>query len=666
MGALEAFVEVEVGDGAAVVREHAIAALEPEPDLLVSQWAEAHRVLTSKTSSEPGEWRNGRTPYLVEIMDCLSPAHPAEEVWFMKGTQVGATECGNNWLGFVIHQAPAPMMAIQPTLNMAKRFSRHRLSSMIEAMTVLRERVAEKRSRDNANSTLMKDFPGGVLVVAGANSAADLRSMPCKYIFADEVDAYPHDVDGEGDPLTLAFRRTTNFPRRKRFLPSSPTTKDFSRVERGMNTTDFRRYHVPCPHCGHYQALKWSQIRWEREPEHRPETAHYVCEANGCVIEEHHKTTMLAAGTWIADHPGRGAGKRVGFHLPTLYSPQGWESWASLVTLFLEAKRALDAGDDTLMKIFVNTILAETWEEAGDKVDVGALQARAEGYDLRTVPLGGLRLTMAIDVQGNRLEYKIKAWGRFEESWVVDYGVLYGDPAQLGELGVWAEAKRIIATPLKHAAGRELRVLATAVDSGGHHTHEVYQFCRLNRHLNVFAVKGISQPGRPLLGKPTVVDINHRGEKIKRGAQLWLLGTDTAKSLIYGRLKVADPGPGCIHFSRELPAEYYQQLTSERLATRYVKGRPRLEWVKPAGARNEALDLEVYALAAAHKLGLNRYKALDWDRLERQVQPAQADLLVAAPAEEPGVQTSVRTTKEYTAKTARRGGFVKRWKRGQG
>lgn len=620
----------EVADGGAMVRSVCRTALEPEPEMLVSEWAERYRMLTSKTSSEPGEWRNARTPYLVAIMDALSPSHPAEDVWFQKGTQLGATESGNNWLAFIVHHAPAPTMAIQPTLNMAKRFSRHRLSSMIDAMPVLAERIAEKRSRDTANSTLMKDFPGGVLVVAGANSAADLRSMPSKYIFGDEVDAYPHDVDGEGDPLTLVFRRTTTFARRKRFLPSSPTTKGFSRVEAGMATTDYRRFHVPCPHCGHFQWLKWANVRWTSEPTHQPDTAHYVCEENGCVIEEHHKTAMLAAGVWVAEHPERGEGKRIGFHLSTLYSPLGWESWASMVRQFLDAKRALDAGDDTLMKTFVNTCLAETWEEQGDKVDVSALQTRAEPYALRTVPEGGLVLTMSVDVQGNRLEYAIKAWGRFEESWLVDYGVLWGDPAKTGDGSVWADAKRIISTPLRHVRGSEMRIMATAVDSGGHHTHEVYQFARLNRHLHVFAVKGISQAGRPILGKPTVVDVNYRGEKIKRGAQLWLIGTDTAKSLIFGRLKVTDPGPGCVHFSRELPSDYYQQLTSERLVTRYVKGRPRLEWVKPSGARNEALDLEVYAIAAAHKLGLNRYKEPDWDRLERMVQPAQGDLLATA------------------------------------
>jgi phage terminase large subunit GpA-like protein len=644
MGALDAFAVVEVADGAAVVRLAAREALLPERDLRVSEWSEEYRLLASKTSSEPGPWRNARTPYLVEPMDCLSTGHPAEEIVLQWGTQLGKTEGGNNWLGYVIHQAPAPMMAIQPTLNLAKRFSKHRLSSMIDEMFVLRARIGEKRSRDAANTTLMKDFPGGLLVIAGANSAADLRSMPCKYIFADEIDAYPFDVDGEGDPLALADKRASNFPRRKKLKTSTPTTKGFSRIEQAINQTDLRRYHVPCPQCDERQVLRWKNMRWTSDPEHDPDSAHYVCEHNGCVIEEHHKTAMLAAGAWIPDFPGRGDGKRVGFHLSTLYSPLGWESWASLVRQFLEAKRALDAGDDTKMKTFVNTCLAETWEEQGDQVKVEALQARAERYDLRAVPWGGLVLTLACDVQGNRLEYKIKAWGRFEESWEIDYGVLWGDPAQTGETSVWAELKRVIATPIAHACGRELRVLASAIDSGGHHTHEVYQFCRANRHLNVFAVKGLSQSGRPILGKPTLVDVNTRGDRIKKGVQLWLLGTDTAKSLIYGRLKVTEPGPGFIHFSDQLPGEYYAQLTAERLVTRYVKGRPRLEWIKPGAARNEALDLEVYAIAAAHKLGLNRYKALDWDRLEQQVQPLQPDLLRTPDQQqsESQVQTSAR------------------------
>lgn len=660
MGAIETFSIVNVADGDSVVRKAAADALMPEPDLKLSEWAATYRQLPSKTSSEPGQWRNERTPYLVEPMDCLSTGHPAQEIILMWGTQLGKTEGGNNWLGYVIHQAPAPMMAIQPTLNLAKRFSKHRLSSMIDGMPVLRARIGEKRSRDSANTTLMKDFPGGLLVIAGANSAADLRSMPCKYIFADEIDAYPFDVDGEGDPLALADKRASNFPRRKKLKTSTPTTKGFSRIEQALEQTDLRRYHVPCPECGERQVLKWANVRWASDPEHDPDSAYYVCEHNGCVIHEHHKTGMLASGEWIPDFPGRGDGRMVGYHLSTLYSPLGWESWPSLVRQFLEAKRALDAGDDTKMKTFVNTCLAETWEEQGDQVKVDALQSRADDYALRTVPEGALILTMAVDVQGNRLEYKIKGWGRFEESWTLDYAVIWGDPAKSGEHSVWSELKRIIGTPLKHVRGAELRVMATAVDSGGHHTHEVYQFCRANKHLNVFAVKGSSQSGRPILGKPTLVDINHRGERIKKGATLWLVGGDTAKSLIYGRLKVEEPGPGYMHFSHELPAEYYDQLTAERLVTRYVKGRPRLEWLKPAGKRNEALDLEVYAIVAAHKLGVNRWKGPDWDRLEQRVQPKQADLLADSKAADE--RTTVEAVAAKPAKAPRRGSFAKRWR----
>lgn len=662
MGAIESLGQVNVADGAAVVRAVAREALLPEIELRLSEWAETYRRLPSKTSSEPGPWRNARTPYLVEPMDCLSAGHPAEEIVVMKGTQIGGTEAGNNWIGYVIHQAPAPMMAIQPTLNLAKRFSKHRLATMIDEMPVLHGRVAEKRSRDAANTTLMKDFPGGILVIAGANSAADLRSMPCKYIFADEIDGYPFDVDGEGDPLALADKRASNFPRRKKFKTSTPTTKGFSRIEQAFLATDQRYYQVPCPHCSEYQVLRWSNLRWAREPEHQPETAHYVCAHCGAEIAEHNKTAMLAAGRWVPTAPGNG--KRVGFHLSTLYSPLGWESWASLVRQFVESKHALDAGDDTKMKTFVNTCLAETWEEQGDQVKPDGLQSRAEKYALRTIPLGGLVLTMSVDVQGNRLEYKIKAWGRLEESWTVDYAVLYGDPADVGSASVWNELRRIITTPLRHECGNELRVRACAIDSGGHHTHEVYQFCRSARHLNVFAVKGLSQSGRPILGKPTVVDVNTRGEKIKKGAQLWLIGTDTAKSLIYGRLKVDDAGPGCMHFSEELPADYYEQLTSERLVTRYVKGRPRLEWIKPSGRRNEALDLEVYAIAAAHKLGLNRFRVTDWDALERQVQPAQADLLSQPQVPAAPAAMAPDPLRRKIPRPGRPGGFAGRWKHG--
>jgi phage terminase large subunit GpA-like protein len=282
----------------------------------------------------------------------------------------------------------------------------------------------------------------------------------------------------------------------------------------------------------------------------------------------------------------------------------------------------------------VNTVLAETWEEQGDKVYGHQLAERAAkdgNFKLREPPAGVLFLTAAVDVQGNRLEVAVKGWGFFQESWSVDYLVFWGDPTSIGKGSIWEQLDEHLRKPVQLPNGRELYILATAIDSGGHATQQVYDFCRARQHRRVIAVKGASRPGQPILGKPRDVEINIRGERFNAGCKLWLVGTDTAKHLIYGRLRIAEPGPGYAHFSKELPIEYFEQLTSERLVTRYVRGRPKMEWMKPAGKRNEALDLDVYNEACAQLLGLHRMKLADWERRAAEVNPAQLDLLNAAP-----------------------------------
>jgi phage terminase large subunit GpA-like protein len=240
-----------------------LAGLKPDPVLTVSEWADENRYLSQKAASEPGKWRTSRTPYLRDIMDDLSVVSPVKRVVFMKGAQVGGTEAGNNWLGYIIHHAPAPILFVQPTVDIAKRLSKQRLAPMFEESPALSERIAPSRERDSGNTVLMKEFQGGVLIITGANSAAGLRSMPIRFLFLDEVDAYPGDVDGEGDPVQLAEKRTTTFSRRKVFLVSTPTVKDVSRIEREYLNSDQRRFFVPCPHCGNMDWMRWSNLKWD-------------------------------------------------------------------------------------------------------------------------------------------------------------------------------------------------------------------------------------------------------------------------------------------------------------------------------------------------------------------------------------------------------------------
>lgn len=676
MGAREAL--SQVADWSVLARQVQREFCSPPPLTTVTEWSQTGIVLAPKDSAEPGPYRASRTPYAVEPMDCLSQTSTVEEVVLMWGAQTGKTRCGSNWLGYLIATNPGPVMIVQPTIDMAKRYSRQRLAPMIEESPVLRKRVKENRSRDEANTTLLKEFAGGFLAVAGANSAAGLRSMPVRDLFLDEIDAYPMDVDGEGDPIKLAEARQTTFARRKTLLTSTPTTKGFSRIEQRFQSSDQCHFHVHCPECGEAQPLEWGSdkqhgIHWERDRDGNPlpETAHYVCRACFHHIHEHQKPELLAGGVWVPANPGAQGGRVRGFHLSSLYSPLGWLSWRTLVDEWHTAMTAARTGDVSLLRVFVNTRLAETFEEMGDKADDHALRRRAEDIPLRTVTWGHAVMTAGVDVQGDRLECYLWAWGRGMERQLVDRAVFYGDPAMSeSETGSpWAQLTEYRKTPVLHVSGKPVPLLSVMIDSGGHHTHAVYDYCRRHQGAQVHAVKGSSQSGKNILGKPTDVDVNWRGARVKRGVKLWPIGTDTAKAEIYGRFRVSEPGPGYVHLSRRMAPEIFEQLTSERLVTRYVKGRAKLEWVKPAGVRNEGLDCAVYALAAAIYVGIDRWREGDWGKWLGRVE--SRDLFDMAKAAEPKITTpEVPTPAEALVPAenlqtkrprAKRAGFATKW-----
>lgn len=651
-------------DGASIFDGSWRTGWRPDPRLTVSQWADRHRVLSAKSSAEPGHWRTSRVPYAREPMDKLSPSDPAEVVVLMWAAQTSKTECGNNWLGYVIHHAPGPMMLVQPTVDTAKRLSKQRIAPMLVETPVLSERVADNRSRDSGNTLLVKEFPGGVLIITGANSAIGLRSMPVRFLFLDEVDAYPVDVEGEGDPVSLAKKRTTTFNRRKILETSTPTVKDFSRIERSFEASDKRRYFVPCPSCNHMQWLRWRgmgdddarrdaavfRLVWKDEEN---DVAAYICEECGALIEERHKTWMLERGEWRPTAPGDG--RVVGYHLSALYSPLGWKSWAEILREWKEA-----AHDAALLKTFVNTVLAETWEEAySARVTAEQVAGRAEMYELLHVPERGLCITAGIDVQDNRVEVVQRAWGEGEESWLVNYSVIHGDP---GGSVLWQQVWDLLQMEFQHESGAKLRTLVSCVDSGGHFTNEVYAFARVHRRAHVLAIKGMSIPGRPAIGKPTKQDINYRNQVIPRGVLLWPVGTDTIKQTIYARLRNPEPGPGFYHFPLGVTDDYYSQITAERQVTRFVNGMPKRIWIKKDSERNEALDCEVYAYAALQYLYTRVNRATIFAQLRRRILAGvPAEQQPAALAEPPAVDVAVAPRR--TAPTRRRNSWVKGWRR---
>ena len=557
----------------------------PDPATTVSEWADANRVLSSISSSEPGKWRTERTPYLKEIMDCLSPSHPCERVVFMKGAQIGGTECGNNWLGFVICNAPGPMLIVNPTVETAKRNSKMRIAPAIENCPALREKVQDPRSRDSGNTVFIKEFPGGILVLTGANSAVGLRSMPIRYLFMDEVDGYPDDAGEEGDPVDLAIQRTATFNNRKIFMASTPTLKGVSRIEKAFEEGDQRYFHVPCPHCGHFQVLEWKGVKFEAG---RPETARYVCEKCQGEIHEYQKAEMLAKGKWIASAAGNG--KIASFHLSSLYSPYGWASWADIAAEFIKVHK-----DPPRLQVWTNTKLAQTWQDqAGETIDPTGLLARREHYG-EPLPADVCILTAGIDVQDDRLEIEIVGWGKDEESWSVDYLVLYGDPSTPA---LWEDLDSVLSRTYRHErAVGPMGIMAACVDSGGHYTDKVVTFCAERIRRRIFAIKGSSSG----FGVPIFPARASQNKRLKK--PVYIIGVNDAKQTLMQRLRIAEHGAGYCHFPVGRDASYFAQLTAEVVKTRFVKGRPVREWkVKTDGHPTEALDCRVYAFAALRGL----------------------------------------------------------------
>lgn len=586
-------------------------ATRPKAALTVSEWADKHRLLTSEGSAEAGEWRTSRVPYLREIMDCLSEDSPVRKVVFQKSSQVGGTEAGVNWIGYIMAHAKGPTAIVMPTEKALNDWMSQKFDPMGASTPAVRDVLATRSNRAGDNSAARKRFTGGIFYAKTAGSTTELKSTSLRYAIADEVDEYDWTTL-QGNPLALLEVRQKTFHDRKLFVVSSPTVKDASRIEEQFELGDQRRYMVPCPHCGHRQHLVWGNVRW-RLQNHRVTRAWYVCQDCGAEIDEHQKPAMLAAGQWQAHNPD---GLWRSYHINALYAPLGiGETWAELAGQWLLAQNDL-----TKLVAFINTVLGESWADRSRDIKVNDLLARVEPYSLRTVPPGCLVLTAGVDVQDDRLEIQITGFGRGDRCWTLDYHVLHGSPT---DDALWMKlAEYINGAVFENAFGKQLRIEATAIDTGGHHTHMVYSFVRSGAVRRALACKGASTPGRVILGKPSKQDVNVRGQTIKKGVLLYLIGTDTAKALLYGRLHDdADKSPEerKLRFSHDLEQHYFDMLVSETYNPRKQR------WELKKGKRNEALDTWVLALAASHhpELHLHKWNKLDWQRRAALLEPEQ-------------------------------------------
>jgi phage terminase large subunit GpA-like protein len=537
-------------------------AWSPPPRQSVSEWANANRRLSPESAAEPGQWDTDRVPYLRGIMDATNDPN-IHTIVVMSSAQVGKTEAINNVVGYHIDLAPCPMLLVYPTGETAEDYSKDRLAPMIRDTPCLDAKVRDVKSRSSNNTLRKKMFPGGLLTLVGANAPAGLRSKPIKIVLFDEVDSFPASAGTEGDPVDLAIKRTTTFWDRKIVMVSTPGIKGVSRIEKAWKESNQQRYFVPCPHCHKFIHLVWSCVTWDKG-----------------------KPEMLLAGqwrpTWKTDEGADPQEGVAGFHLNELYAPWANTTFGDVAKAHVKAVRK---GAETL-KVWVNTSLGETWEAEGDSVDWEILHNRREQWN-GLVPEGVAFLTAGVDIQKDRIELEVVGWGIDDESWSVDYRVLIGDTESPE---VWDQLDRALLETYTHATGNELTISATGVDSG-YKTDKVHAFCLKRWSRNVFAVKGEAGASKPLFVRPA---------RPKPGkCPLFRVGVDTAKDSLYDRLNHTDPGPGYCHFPMERTEDYFRQLTVEKQITKYSHGHGMKVWIKPSGARNEALDCRNYATAAA-------------------------------------------------------------------
>ena len=559
----------------------ALQALRPPPNLSPSEWAEQN-VRIPVGNAVPGLIRFDNAPFQREPLDMLVDPD-CYRITMMWAAQLGKTQVALCGQAYHIAMRPSSQMMMQPSEADLKMWLSAKFQPLVDANPVLSQVIARPRSREGTNNTLMKSYPGGFLMFAWSGSPKTMRGRSAPLIVVDEVDGY--EVTPEGHPVALIWQRAATFGDQRKLLEfSTPTIKGQSYIEGAFEQGDQRRFWVPCPDCGEAQVLTWDRVIWDgrgdEEAPQRPDTARYTCAHCGSLWDDGMRKAAVRSGEWRAEKPFEG---HASYHLSEIYST--FRRLADIVRSFLEKKASND------LQTFTNVSLAETWEETGEKADGKTLQARAEPF-AAPVPAGGLVLTAGIDMQQDRLECEVVAWGVGEESWSVDYRVLWGDPLQ-GD--VWEDLEALLSSTWVHESGAHLPITAACVDTGGTggSTQAAYDWLRGKTGRRIFGIKGVAGWGRPIVAAPSRRQSGRKARKI----DLFLVGVDEAKLTVMRRLQVPAPGPGYCHVPIERDESWYAQITAETLVTRYRKGFPIRAWHKRAD-RNEALDCRVYALAA--------------------------------------------------------------------
>lgn len=573
----------------------------PSPRVTLSEWADRNRVLSRAASAEPGQYRTDRAEYLRGIADAITG--PAQQIVVMKAGQVGYSELLCNAIGYYADADPCSVLLVVPTIEFGRAFSTDRIATMFAATARLRAKISAVKSRDSQQTMLHRTWPGGYLQIVGANAPSGLSSRPIRVVICDELDRFPPSAGVEGDPVSLAFKRSVTYGvRRKLIIGSTPTIKGVSRIEKAFEKSSRQYYEVPCPHCGVFQRLVWSGLHWEKG---NPESAAYVCIATedrpgcGVVIEETQKAAMVRAGRWVPEDPSADV---VGFAVNSLYSP--WQDWPSTVREWLAAQGHVEE-----LKHFVNGTLGEVWDEAGEQIPAHVLFERLEEY-AAPVPDGVACVVAGVDVQSDALIASAWGFGVGEESWLIADILIPGDTASAG--GPWIELDRWLHQAWESEYGIPMGIDVAFVDSG-YATKAVYGFTRDRIRRRIYASKGANTEGAMLLSAPKRLH-SDGGQVI-----LFTVGTSTAKDSINSKLRVPAPGPGYVHLPGNVAdREFIEEITSEKKVTRYDKAhRPIRSWMLArSGVANHRLDCFVYALAALAFLGPRALREMA-DRVEK-------------------------------------------------
>jgi phage terminase large subunit GpA-like protein len=598
----------------------------PRKTQTVSEFADAEIRLSKKGSAEPGPWHTDRNPPLREPMDCMSARSTVKDVVLMWPIQFGKTCVGANALAYHMANGSGPVMVCLPGEVSQNKWIQQKLNPMIEETPIVQKALTTQNSRNSSNTKEFKDFIGGQLYLEHAGSPSRLKSTTVKFLIVDELTEFAANLVSGDDPLMLLEDRTSAFPSTyKRLYISSPGIKGLCRTDELYQKSDQRQYFMPCPHCNEEIIFEWSGLHWSEGGR----DARYVCPECACEIEEHYKTEMIKKGRWIATNPGP---KLRGYHINALYYQIGLgPRWATLVDMWLQAYNDL-----ARLKTFLNSRLAVTWEDPAMRaVKMNVIAERVEAYKLRVAPVGVACITAGVDTQDNRLAVQILGWGKGMACWVLDYVELYGDPA---DDAVWVALTELLNKPIEHINGYKLGIQATAIDAGGHRTEAVKDYVRRQMIRRPMVIFGAVPNNAPVLSKPKPQDVNWKGVLNKRGVHIQHVGTVAVKNVLFGRLATdgdKEHAARMVHFSEDLPHDYFSGLTSETFDPR------KNCFIKKRGARNEHLDTFVYAYAAAHhhELRLHLHTKTKWDELLLQYAvPLDAESRRLLP-EEPAVSS---------------------------